>query len=858
MLNQTNKIAVNIEDEMKKSYMDYAMSVIIGRALPDVRDGFKPVHRRCLYAMYDMGNDYNKPYKKSARVVGDVIGKYHPHGDTAAYDTIVRMAQDFSLRYPMVDGQGNFGSIDGDSPAAMRYTEVRMSRVAHEMLADLDKETVDMGPNYDDSLTEPLVLPSKIPNLLVNGSAGIAVGMATNIPPHNLGEVVDGTIALIDNPAITMEELMEFIPGPDFPTAGFIYGREGIINAYRTGRGIIQMRARARVEKQKKSERESIIVTEIPYQVNKAKLIEKIADLVREKKIEGISDLRDESDRDGMRIVIELKKDENPQVLLNQLYKQTPMQSSFGIIMLAIVSNRPKILTLKEVIRHFVDHRREIVTRRTVFELKKAEARAHILEGLKIALDWLDAVIELIRSSANPAEAKEGLMSGKFADPAWLKKFDLVAPNVENKSPHLSDIQAQAILDMRLHRLTGLERDKIVDEFQEILRLIARLKEILGSETEILKIIKGELLEVKEKFGDPRRTEIIAQTAEITLEDTIVEEDMVVNITHTGYIKRSAVSLYRAQRRGGKGKTGIKTKEEDFVEHLFIASTKDYLLFFTDAGKVYWLKVYELPEGGRATRGKAIVNLLNLSQDEKITAILSVREFSDDRYIMMATRQGVVKKTNLNEYANIRSGGILAVNLDEGDKLIAVALTDGKQDVLLASKNGKSIRFKEEDARPQGRVTRGVRGMTLEDDDVVIGMEIINDLSGSTIFTATENGYGKRTELAEYRSQSRGGKGVITIKTTDRNGCVVAIKQVTAENDLMLISDQGKILRVPVSGFSIIGRNTQGVRLMVTEPEERVVAVAKLAEKDEQDESADEEGVEELADAEMITDDGDQ
>jgi DNA gyrase subunit A len=854
MLTQTNKISVNIEDEMKKSYMDYAMSVIIGRALPDVRDGFKPVHRRCLYAMYDMGNDYNKPYKKSARVVGDVIGKYHPHGDTAAYDTIVRMAQDFSLRYPMVDGQGNFGSVDGDSPAAMRYTEIRMSRIAHEMLADLDKETVDMGPNYDDSLSEPLVLPAKIPNLLVNGSAGIAVGMATNIPPHNLGEVVDGVIATIDNPAITLEELMEHIAGPDFPTAGFIYGREGIIQAYRTGRGIIQMRARARVEKQKKSERESIIVTEIPYQVNKAKLIEKIAELVREKKIEGISDLRDESDRDGMRIVIELKKDENPQVLLNQLYKQTPMQSSFGIIMLAIVSNRPKVLTLKETLRHFIDHRREIVTRRTVFELKKAEARAHILEGLKIALDWLDAVIELIRASATPAEAKEGLMAGRFAEPAWLQKFGLSVPAGYSGGTRLSDIQAQAILDMRLHRLTGLERDKIIDEYLEVLKYIARLKEILGSETEILKIIKGELLEVKEKFGDPRRTEIIAQTAEITLEDTIVEEDMVVNITHTGYIKRSAVSLYRAQRRGGKGKTGIKTKEEDFVEHLFIASTKDYMLFFTDAGKVYWLKVYELPEGGRATRGKAIVNLLNLSQGEKISAILTVREFSEDKYIMMATRQGVVKKTPLLEYSHPRAGGIIAVNLDEGDKLIAVALTDGKQDVLLASSHGKSIRFREEDARPMGRVTRGVRGMTLEDDDVVIGMEIVNDMTGSTIFTVTENGFGKRTELAEYRAQTRGGKGVITIKTTDRNGCVVDIKQVTDENDLMLISDQGKILRVSVAGFSVIGRNTQGVRLMVTEENERLVAVAKLAEKEEQEDTADDEELAEddILEADMV------
>ena len=842
MLNQTNKISVNIEDEMKKSYMDYAMSVIIGRALPDVRDGFKPVHRRCLYAMYDMGNDWNKPYKKSARVVGDVIGKYHPHGDTAAYDTIVRMAQDFSLRYPMVDGQGNFGSVDGDSPAAMRYTEIRMSQMAHEMLLDLDKETVDMGPNYDDSLQEPLVLPAKIPNLLVNGSSGIAVGMATNIPPHNLSEVVAGIIAVIENPALTLEELMERIPGPDFPTAGFIYGTEGILSAYRTGRGIIQMRARARVEKQKKTERESIIVTEIPYQVNKARLIEKIAELVREKKIEGISDLRDESDRDGMRIVIELKKDENPQVLLNQLYKHTQMQSSFGIIMLAIVNNRPKVLTLKEVIRHFIDHRREIVTRRTVFELKKAEARAHILLGLKIALDWLDAVIALIRGSKTPAEAKEGLMAGRFASLADVAANPLLC---------LSDLQAQAILEMRLHRLTGLERDKIIQEYEDILRVIARLKEILGSEAEILKIIKGELIEVKDRFGDPRRTEIIGQTAEITLEDTIVEEDMVVTISYTGYIKRSAVSLYRAQRRGGKGKTGMKTKEEDFVEQLFIASTKDYMLYFTDSGRVYWLKVYEIPEGGRATRGKAIVNLLNLSPNEKISAIMPVKEFTDDRFIMMATRLGVVKKTPLLEYSHPRVGGIIAVNLDEEDKLITVALTDGKQDVLLASKHGKSIRFREADARPMGRVTRGVRGMTLEDDDVVIGMEIINDMTGSTLFTVTEHGFGKRTELTEYRRQSRGGKGVITIKTTERNGCVVDIKQVNDENDLMLITDQGKIIRMPVAGFSVIGRNTQGVRLMVTEEGERIVAVARLAEKEEVEDNDGDEG-EDLPEAEVV------
>jgi len=824
MLDQLNKVSVNIEDEMKRSYMDYAMSVIVGRALPDVRDGLKPVHRRCLYAMYDMSNDWNKPYKKSARVVGDVIGKYHPHGDTAVYDTLVRMAQDFSLRYPLVDGQGNFGSIDGDRPAAMRYTEIRMEQLAHELLADLEKETVEYGPNYDDSLKEPLVLPSKFPNLLVNGSSGIAVGMATNIPPHNLSEVIDGIVAVIDNPQLSFEELVEHIPGPDFPTGGFIYGREGIMSAYRTGRGIIQMRAKVVIETQKKTERQSIVVVEIPYQVNKARLVEKIAELVKEKKLEGISDLRDESDREGMRVVIELKKDENPTIILNHLYKQTQMQSSFGIIMLAIVNSRPRILSLRETIDFFVEHRKEIVTRRTIFDLKKAEARAHILEGLKIALDNLDEVIALIKASASPADAKVGLME-RFA---------------------LSDLQAQAILDMRLHRLTGLERDKIIDELNEIRKYIARLKEILASEAEILKIIVGELIELKEKFGDRRRSEIVLQTADISLEDTIVEEDMVVTISHTGYIKRNAVALYRAQRRGGKGKTGMKTKEEDFVEQLFIASSKDYLMFFTDAGKVYWLKVYEIPEAGRAARGKAIVNLLNLASNEKITTILPVKEFVEDKFIMMATRNGVVKKTNMMEYSHPRVGGIIALNLDEGDKLISVALTDGRQDVLLASKNGMAIRFKEEDVRTVGRVSRGVRGMSLDEDDLVIGMAILNEhFTDSTLFTVTENGYGKRTEIGEYRCQSRGGKGVITIKTTERNGCVVDIKQVNDDNDLMLITDQGKILRVQVSGFSIIGRNTQGVRLMVKEENERVVAVARLAEKEEPEESDSEEGVEE-------------
>jgi DNA gyrase subunit A len=849
-----NKTSINIEDEMKRSYMDYAMSVIIGRALPDVRDGLKPVHRRCLYAMYDMGNDWNKPFKKSARVVGDVIGKYHPHGDTAAYDTIVRMAQDFSLRYPLVNGQGNFGSVDGDSPAAMRYTEIRMSRLAHELLEDLDKETVDMGENYDGSLQEPLVLPAKFPNLLVNGSAGIAVGMATNIPPHNLSEVIDGIIALIRNPAIELDELIALVPGPDFPTGGFIYGREGILQGYRTGRGIVQMRARAFIETQKKTERQSIIVTEIPYQVNKANLVAKIAELVREKKLEGIADLRDESDRDGMRIVIDLKRDENPQVILNHLYKQTQMQCSFGINMLAIVGGRPRVLTLRDAMGHFVDHRREIVTRRTIFELKKAEARAHILEGLKIALDWLDAVIELIRASKTPEEAKTGLMAGSFSDPDYLRKLGIPGA-VFAPSVHLSDKQAQAILEMRLQRLTGLEREKILQEYADILTYIARLKEILASEAEILKIIVGELTEVKERFGDERRTEIVDQTAEISLEDTIVEEDVVVTVSHSGYIKRTAVSMYRAQRRGGKGKTGMKTKEEDFVEHLFVASSKDFMMFFTDTGRVYLLKVYEIPEGGRATRGKAIVNLLNLQPEETITAILSVKGFEDDRNLIMATRQGVVKKSPIREYANIRSGGIIAVNLDDGDKLIGVAITDGRQDVLLASRNGKSIRFREEDARPMGRVSRGVRGMTLEEDDMVIGMEIINpNAAFSTIFTVTENGFGKRTNLDEYRLQSRGGKGIITIKTTERNGYVVDINQVTDENDMMLITDQGKIIRMPVAGFSVIGRNTQGVRLMVTEEQERIVAVARLAEKDESDEG--EEPVAEEAEP-TIPDNGD-
>ena len=811
MLSEQNRITVNIEDEMRKSYMDYAMSVIVGRALPDVRDGLKPVHRRVLFAMNELSNDYNKPYKKSARVVGDVIGKYHPHGDSAVYDTIVRMAQEFSMRYPLVDGQGNFGSIDGDSAAAMRYTEVRMDRLAHELLNDIDKETVDFGPNYDDSLEEPLVLPCKFPNLLVNGSEGIAVGMATKIPPHNLGEVINGLIAMIDDPKIDDDALLQQIPGPDFPTAGFILGHEGIREAYRTGRGIIQMRAKAMVEQNRRTGRESVVVNEIPFQVNKARLIEKIAELVKDKKIEGISDLRDESDRDGMRIVIELKKDTIPQVIINQLYKMTPMQSSFGIIMLAIVGGQPKVLALRQVLGYFIEHRKEIVTRRTIFELKKAEARAHVLEGLKIALDNLDEVIQVIKSSANPAEARERLIA-RFG---------------------LSEIQAQAILDMRLHRLTGLERDKIIDEYNQVMALIKRLKEILGSEVEILDIIKGELLEIRERFGNPRRTEIIAMAADLSIEDLIVEEDMVVTVSHSGYIKRNAVSLYRAQRRGGKGATGMRPKEEDFVENLFIASTHSYILIFTSKGKVYWLKVHEIPQGGRASRGKAIVNLLNLQDDEKVMTILPVKVFEEGKFIITATRKGTVKKTDLMAYSHPRQGGIIALTIDEDDSLIAARLTDGSMDILMASRNGKSIRFNESDARPMGRTTRGVRGMMLEDGDRIIGMEVVSDATSSTLVSVTETGYGKRTSLSEYRVQSRGGKGIITIKTGGRNGQVVDVKLVDNESDLMFITDRGKVLRTRVKALSIIGRNTMGVRLMVLETDERIVAVAKLAEKED-------------------------
>lgn len=817
MANFQNRLPVKLEEEMQKSYMDYAMSVIIGRALPDVRDGLKPVHRRVLYAMYDLGNDWNKPFKKSARIVGDVIGKYHPHGDMAVYDALVRMAQDFSLRYPLIEGQGNFGSIDGDPPAAMRYTEVRMARLAGELLADIEKETVDFGPNYDGTLSEPAVLPARFPNLLVNGSSGIAVGMATNIPPHNLTEVINATIALINNPEISIEELLKIIPGPDFPTGGFILGRGGIREAYLSGKGIIQLRARALIERQKRTEKESIVITELPYQVNKAKLLEKIAELVQEKKIEGIADLRDESDREGLRVVIELKRDAVAQVILNQLFKNTQMQITYGIIFLAIVHGQPLLLNIKELLQEFINHRREVVTRRTKFELAKAEANAHILEGLKIALDNLDKVINLIRSSKTPKEAKESLMSRLG----------------------LSEAQATAILEMRLQRLTNMEREKINEDYREVIKLIARLREILSHERLLLNLIIEELQEIKEKYGDERRTEIVEEALDISLEDLIVEEDMVVTVSHSGYIKRNAISLYRSQKRGGRGKMGMTTKEEDFVEHLFVASTHSYILIFTDAGKVYWLKVHEIPQGGRIARGKAIVNLLNLAPEEKITAILPVKEFIEGKYVFMATKQGIVKKTDLLAYSHPRSGGIIALSLDQGDELIAAGLTDGAKEILLSSREGKAIRFAEEETRPMGRTARGVKGIELSPGDYLVSMDIINpELKGGTILSVTEKGYGKRTPIEEYPRQSRGGKGVITIKTTPRNGKLVGVQQIIEQDEVMLITDRGKIIRLSGEDISVIGRNTQGVKLIDLENGERVMAVTRLAEKEEEKEEA--------------------
>ena len=798
---------ISIESEMKKSYLDYAMSVIIGRALPDVRDGLKPVHRRILYAMNEIRNDWNKPYKKSARVVGNVLGQYHPHGDSAVYDTMVRMAQPFSLRYMLVDGQGNFGSVDGDSPASMRYTEVRMAKIAHEMLADMDKETVDFVPNYDESLTEPSVLPAKIPNLLVNGSSGIAVGMATNIPPHNLSEVVEAIRALIDDPSLTWQELMKFIPGPDFPTAAMIYGTRGIYEAYNTGRGIIRLRARTVIEKDKKTGQETIIVTEIPYQVNKARLIEKIAELMKNKQIEGIRYVRDESDREGMRIAVALKRDQVAEIILNQLYKHTQMENSFGIIFLAIVNNRPQLFSLKEILEHFISHRKDVIIRRTQYDLKKSEERAHILNGLKMALENLDAVVSLIRKSKTSKDAKERL----------IEKFEF------------TPVQAQAILDMRLHRLTGLEQEKIIEEYENILKDIARYREILDSDRIVLDIVKGELSEIQEEFGDSRRTEIIEVTKELTLADMIAEEDMVVTISKNGYIKRNPITLYQNQRRGGKGKTAMGTKEEDFVEHLFVASTHHTFLFITNLGKVYWCKVYDIPQAGRASLGKAMVNLLNLGKGEVPATVLAVPSFEPGSYIIMATKKGLVKRTDIMAYSRPRVDGIIALNIVPGDELISARITDGTLNVFLSSAMGKSIRFHESNVRPTGRVARGVRGIRLGPEDHIVGMEVLSH--GQTLFTATENGYGKRTSIDEYPVQKRGGKGVITIKTSDRNGKVVAILLVEEDDDLMLMTDSGRLIRTPFNDIKVISRNTQGVKLMGLAADERIIGAARLAEE---------------------------
>ena len=807
---------VAIEDEMRMSYLDYAMSVIVGRALPDVRDGLKPVHRRILYGMQQMGLAHNRAYRKSAKIVGEIMGNYHPHGDSAIYDTLVRMAQDFNLRYTLVDGQGNYGSVDGDPPAAMRYTEARLTKLAGEMLADIDKETVDFGPTYDESDVEPSVLPAKVPNLLINGAGGIAVGYATNIPTHNIGEVVTALLKVIDEPQVTIDELMEIIPGPDFPTAGYIYGTQGIKNAYHTGRGLLTLRAKTHIETDEKRDRDSIIITEIPYQVNKAKLQEKIAELVHEKRLEGISDLRDESDRDGMRVVIELKKGEIPLVVLNQLYKHTQMQNTFGVIMLALVNNRPEVLNLKQIITAFLEHRREVVIRRTAYDLRKAEERAHILEGLQVALQHLDEIIALIRGSASPDVAKAQL----------VEQFPL------------SEVQAAAILDMRLQRLTQLERDKLTQELEDLKTRIASLKAILDSEELIRKIIKDELVEIQESYNDDRRTEIIQQEVEINIEDLIADEEMAVTISHAGYIKRHPVSEYRAQRRGGKGKIGMGVRDEDFVEKLFTASTHDYILFFTDSGKVYWLKVHEIPEAGRVSKGKAMVNLLALASDEKVTTTLPVREFRDDWYVVMATRRGIIKKTKLSAYGNPRQGGIIALTLEEGDKLIGVELTDGQSDILLGSKKGIVIRFSEEDARPIGRTARGVRGIRLDKTNEVIGMATISHEAEASILTATEGGFGKRTLATEYRRQGRGGRGVSSVKVTEKNGLAVSFHQVNDSDEIMIMTAEGKILRTKVGSLRDIGRNSQGVRLIDMEETDRVVGVAKLDESTEGDEGA--------------------
>jgi DNA gyrase subunit A len=816
------KIPVNIEDEMKRSYMDYAMSVIIGRALPDVRDGLKPAHRRVLYGMRTMGLASNRAYRKCAKIVGEVMGNYHPHGDASIYDTLVRLAQDFNMRYPLVDGQGNFGSIDGDPPAAMRYTEARPEPLAEAMMTDLDKETVDYTPNYDETTEEPTVLPTTFPNLLVNGSAGIAVGMATNIPPHNMREVIDGVLAAIEHRVSPKPErlkaVLRAVPGPDFPTGGIIVGRTGIYQAYTTGRGAITVRAKVATEESKKGDKTSLVVTEIPYQVNKKRLIESIAELHREKTIEGISDLRDESDRDGMRIVMELKRGEVPEVVINNLYKHTQLQTTFGIIMLAIAGGRPKVLGLLEVLENFIEFRREVVRRRTEFELRKAEARAHILEGLKIALDHLDAVIRLIRGSKSPGEARDSLM----------REFKL------------SHVQSQAILDMQLQRLTGLERQKILDELVELMKTIERLRAILSSDELLMKLVVDELKAVRDKFADERCTQIIDESGEIRIEDLIADEDMAITVTNTGYIKRTAISTYRAQRRGGKGRIGMRTREEDYVSHLFVASTHAYIMIFTDRGRGYWLKVHEIPDAGTYGKGKAIVNLVQFeSPDEKIAALLAVKEFPTDegqQYVVMGTRKGTIKKTDLTAFSNPRPSGIIAMGIEQGDAVIAVELSDGKEQIFLGTRDGMAIRFEETDVRHMGRSAYGVRGISLRDDDEVVAMDVVRE--GGTLLTVAQNGYGKRTELGEYRLQSRGGVGIINIQTSDRNGKVVGIAYVNDDDELMLISQQGMILRMKAGGIRTIGRATQGVRLIEMEEGDAVVSVAKLAEREEEDTEA--------------------
>ncbi len=801
-----SRVSINIEEEMKVSYLDYAMSVIIGRALPEVRDGMKPVHRRILYAMYKEGLLPNKKYSKSAGVVGEVLKKYHPHGDSAVYDAMVRLAQDFNMRYPLVDGQGNFGSLDGDPAAAYRYTEARLAKIAEEMLADIEKETVDFTPNFDDTTEEPTVLPARIPNLLINGSSGIAVGMATNIPPHNLGEVINGLIMLLENPDTTISDLIAVIKGPDFPTGAVIHGTQGIIDAYNTGRGLIKVRAKARIEREAKSG-DSIIISEIHYQLNKSRLIEKIAELVREKKLEGISDIRDESDRnDAVRIVLELKRGEVPQVVLNNLYKHTQMESTFGIIMLALANGQPRVMDLKRILDHFIQHRRDVVIRRTRFELRKAEERAHILEGLKIALDHLDAIIALIRNSKTPEEAKTGLMTNY----------------------PLSAIQAQAILDMRLQRLTGLERDKIVRDYEEILKEIERLKAILVSEALVTKIIKDELLEIRNKYADERRTEIVPETADLTIEDLITEEEMVITVTHYGYIKRLALSTYRSQRRGGKGLTGMETREEDYVEQLFIGSTHDYMLFFSNFGRLYWLKTYQIPESSRTAKGKAMVNLFPLAEGERISTAISVKDFKDG-YLVMFTKAGIVKKTKLDEYRNPRSKGIIAVNLDEGDELIVVSRTSGKSDLVIGTKNGLAIRFKEEDARSVGRTARGVIGIRLAEGDEVVSANVIEERT--TLLTVTEKGLGKRTSIDGYPVHKRGGKGVISIKVVEKGGNAVGLIQVQDEDEIVLITNGGMVIRMPARNISVLGRNTQGVKLMDLDPEDRIVSMGRVVEE---------------------------